>query len=263
MKKLASLLLAGLLAVAMIAPASADSTKVLNGTPVVDGELDEIYLQSAVQTLGDPFHWWDFEAGNEDMTAQAYFLWDSEYLYVAVDVDDPEVISVGAAVYEANPQNWQAEATELWYNEGNGKWKTHAEATGLTFFVQGVDGEPSFTSEDCQYAVSLTDDGYITEYAMPVANLKAGGTISTTLQVNDLASCDAHPGTGYASGSQAADIVLTFDAASVVYPEPETEAEVVDVVVDTAAAPQTFDAGIVAAVAAIVSAAGYALSKKH
>ena len=51
MKKLASLLMAGLLAITMIAPVAADSTKVLNGTPVVDGQLDEIYLQSAEQTL--------------------------------------------------------------------------------------------------------------------------------------------------------------------------------------------------------------------
>ncbi len=263
MKKLASLLMAGLLAVAMIAPVAADSTAVLNGTPVVDGALDEIYLQSAEQTLGAPFHWWDFTAGEEDMSAKAYFLWDDDYLYVAVVVTDPEVISVGADVYAENPQNWQAEAAELWFDEGAGKWKTHAEATGLTFFVQGVNAEPSFTSEDCLYAVSKTDDGYITEYAMPVMNLKAGGTISTTLQVNDLASHDSHPGTGYASGSQDANIVLTFDAAQVVYPEPETEAEVVDVAVDEAAAPQTFDAGVIAAVAAIVSAAGYAISKKR
>ena len=260
MKKLFTLIMAGLLATAMIAPVSADSTKVLNGTPVVDGQMDEIYTQSAVQTLGDPFHWWDFTAGEEDMSAKAYFLWDSDYLYVLVDVDDPEVISVGAAVYEANPVNWQAEAAELWFDEGNGKWKTHAEATGLTFFVQAVNGEPTFTSEDCKYATSLTDDGYMVEYAMPVANLKAGGSISTTLQVNDLASCDAHPGTGYASGSQDANIALTFDAESVVYPEPETVAEEV---VETVAAPQTFDAGVIAAVAAIVSAAGYAISKKR
>ena len=46
------------------------------------------------------------------------------------------------------------------------------------------------------------------------------------------------------------------------------KAEVVDVVDTTAAettveAPKTFDAGIIAAVVAIVSAAGYAISKKH
>lgn len=48
----------------------------------------------------------------------------------------------------------------------------------------------------------------------------------------------------------------------------ETEPEVVETVAEAAAettteAPKTFDAGIIAAVAAIVSAAGYAISKKH
>ena len=53
---------------------------------------------------------------------------------------------------------------------------------------------------------------------------------------------------------------LTFVFAEEVV---ETEAEVVDEVVEAPAAPQTFDAGIIAAVAAIVSAAGYAVSKKR
>ena len=261
MKKLASLLMAGLLAVAMIAPAAADSTKVLNGTPVVDGELDEIYLQSAEQTLGNPaFYKWGFE-GEADLAAKAYFLLDADYLYVAVEVTDDDVISIGADIYAENPANWQADAAELWFDEGSGKWKTHAEATGLNFRAEAVAnaGTPSFDNADCLYAVSETADGYIVEYAMPVANLKAGGTIKTTLQVNDMVTYDAHPGTGYASGSQNADIELTFDAESVVYPEPETVAEVVE----EAAAPQTFDAGVIAAVAAIVSAAGYAVSKKR
>ncbi|MBQ3178868.1 MAG: hypothetical protein IJB52_13695 [Clostridia bacterium] len=46
-------------------------------------------------------------------------------------------------------------------------------------------------------------------------------------------------------------------------PEPETEAETVAEVVEAPAAPQTFDAGIIAAVAAVVAAAGYAVSKKR
>ena len=60
---------------------------------------------------------------------------------------------------------------------------------------------------------------------------------------------------------KAADLFakITLEEAIVVETEPET----VEVVEDAAAAPQTFDAGIVAAVAAIVSAAGYAISKKH
>lgn len=48
-------------------------------------------------------------------------------------------------------------------------------------------------------------------------------------------------------------------------PAPETEPETVEAAAEetTAAAPQTFDMGIVAAVAAVVSAAGYAVSKKR
>ena len=255
MKKLASLLMAGLLAITMIAPVAADSTKVLNGTPVVDGQLDEIYLQSAEQTLGAPFYWWDFTAGEEDMSAKAYFLWDADYLYVAVVVTDGDVIGISPDIYAENPANWQAEAAELWFDEGAGKWKTHAEATGVEFRAEAVNAEPSFDNADTLYAASLTDTGYIVEYAMPVLGLEAGGSICTTLQVNDMATYDAHPGTGYASGSQDANIELTFDAEQVVLP-------VVEEVVEESA-PQTFDAGIVAAVAAIVSAAGYALSKKR
>ncbi len=52
---------------------------------------------------------------------------------------------------------------------------------------------------------------------------------------------------------------------------PETEAEVVETLAETVAvdenliapAPQTFDASIIAVVAAIVSAAGFAVAKKH
>ncbi len=263
MKKLASLILAGLLTVAMVAPAAAaDSTDVLKGTPEIDGVLDEIYTQSATQTLGNPaFYKWSWE-GDVDMSATAYFLWDEDYLYTCVVVEDSDVIDIGADVYASNEFNWQADATELWYNEGNGKWKTHAEANGHTFFVQKTDGEPTFTTEDTKSAMTITDTGYITEYAMPVANLDVDGTILMSMQVNDMVTHDEHPGTGYASGSQSADIELTFVGTEVTYPEPETEA-VVEEVVEEATAPATFDAGIIAAVAAIVSAAGYAISKKR
>ncbi|MBQ7931295.1 MAG: hypothetical protein IJ334_09820, partial [Clostridia bacterium] len=52
---------------------------------------------------------------------------------------------------------------------------------------------------------------------------------------------------------------------------PETEAEVVETaapeteaeVVETPAAPQTFDFGVIAVIAAVVSAAGFAVSKKR
>ena len=54
--------------------------------------------------------------------------------------------------------------------------------------------------------------------------------------------------------------------AEVVETEPETEAEVVETeapVVEEVEAPQTFDVAVIAAVAAAISAAGYAISKKR
>ncbi len=59
---------------------------------------------------------------------------------------------------------------------------------------------------------------------------------------------------------EAADGV--YEAGIVETEAPETEAEVVDTAV-AGTAPQTFDMGIVAAVAAVISAAGYAVSKKR
>ena len=68
------------------------------------------------------------------------------------------------------------------------------------------------------------------------------------------AGCTGDPGK---AADRFADI--TLEEAIVIETEPETVAE------DVAAgdAPQTFDAGVIAAVAAIVSAAGYAISKKR
>ncbi len=262
MKKLASLILAGLLTVAMVAPAAAaDSTEILKGTPEIDGVLDEIYTQSASQTLGNPaFYAWG-DSGDADMSAVSYFLWDDSYLYVCTVVTDDDVVDVGAACYEANPTNWQADAVEAWYDEGNGIFKSHADAYGNTFFVQANPGEPTFTNDQLKSAAELTDDGYIIEYAMPFAALGDGETFNFSLQVNDISTEDH--ANGYASGVQTADITMEMVGTEVTYPEPETEAPVVEEVVEEAAAPATFDAGIIAAVAAIVSAAGYAISKKR
>ena len=68
------------------------------------------------------------------------------------------------------------------------------------------------------------------------------------------------------------DRVFVSDAFAITEKAAEVETtaeEVVDAVVtdtavsDTTTAPKTFDAAIIAAVAAVVSAAGYMVSKKH
>ena len=100
---------------------------------------------------------------------------------------------------------------------------------------------------------NYTDDGWCIEVALPMNDLAAGKEFSFTLQVNNC--LDDGAAAGSASGSQNADYAMKCVAEEVELPVEE--------VVEEPAAPQTFDAGIVAAVAAIVSAAGYALSKKR
>jgi len=258
MKKLTSLLLAGLLAVAMIAPASAaGANEILKGTPELDGQLDDIYTQSAVYTIeADSVNYaWGGAEIQDFSEAASYFLWDENYLYICtVNVDDTKVNLTG-------DKGWQNDAAEMWFIDEGLRHKIHAAADGNFFLGGDGDGKTAYDFAGAKSAAAYTDDGWCVEVALPMNGLAAGKEFSYTLQVNNC--LDDGAAAGSASGSQAGDYGMKCVAEAVVLPEPETEAEVVDVVVDAPAAPQTFDAGIVAAVAAIVSAAGYAISKKR
>ncbi len=99
----------------------------------------------------------------------------------------------------------------------------------------------------------------------------------TGMDDSTLKSCDVYTIELY--GSPASDTATTTEAAPAETEAPETETEApaaaaetteaapVEETVETTAAeteaPQTFDTGIIAAAAAVVSAAGYAISKKR
>ena len=267
MKKALSLVLAILLVMALSVAASATvvNGKILNGTPVVDGELDDIYTQSASYTLDKDwvYAWGDGDIANSG-DATAYFLWDSDYLYICVVAADSTPCS-------SVDQGWDNDAAEMWFLDEDLKCKIHAAADG-NFFLGG-DGDGAVAWEKgvdvSQHVAVQNDDGWVVECAFPMNDLAAGKTFGFALQVNDI--YDNEKTSGVATGSQNPDAEsLECVADTVVVAEPETEApaaeaEVVDIAAaeTTVVAPKTFDAGIIAAVAAIVSAAGYAVSKKH
>ncbi len=212
-----------------LAPAPASPVTVLHGTPAVDGKLDDAYLKSGSLELENPgFYVW---AGDEeqDETATVYYLWDEANLYVIGVVKDNDVLDVGAERYEDQWDNWQAEAVENWFNVGEGKWKTHADAFGHTFYAKdnGNGAEPPFDYEEVKYAATQTDDGYIVEYALPIPGMGVGAVISTSVQVNDQCTLDDEYGTGYASGSQNADhpLELVAEEAAPSYSYPASGAD--------------------------------------
>ena len=251
MKKLVSLLMAGLLSAAMIVSVSAAGTnEILKGTPELDGALDDIYTQSAVYTIEeDVVHYaWGGAELQDFSNAVSYFLWDDNYLYICtMNADDTPVALAGE-------KTWMNDAAEMWFIDEGLKHKIHAAADGNLFLGSDGDGVTAYDFAGVKSVANYTDDGWCIEVAIPMNNMAAGKEFSFTLQVNNCLDNDAAAGS--ASGSQNADYAMKCVAEEVVLP-------VVEEVVEEVAAPQTFDAGIVAAVAAIVSAAGYALSKKR
>ncbi len=265
MKKLFALLLVAILAVLMLIPVSAApvSTDILKGTPLVDGTLDDIYMQSASYELDNlGFYIWGDGAMAADAAATAYFLWDTSYLYLAVVVTDSTIFSpeVGDV--------WQNDAAEVWFLDEEMKFKIHSAADGTFFLGADADGATPFVFENTIHAVKIDGNRYIVEMALPMNNLAAGKTFGFSLQVNDIFSTDASAA-GTASGLQSAEFVFTCTAAEVVLPVVETEAPVTEApaaeeaapVVVTAAA-QTADVTGIVILVSVVALAGAVISRR-
>lgn len=248
MKKLFTLIMAGLLTAAMIAPASAaGANEILKGTPVVDGVLDDIYLQSAVTVEPDESldpYIWNYE-GEIFHNGRTYLLWDDDYLYLCTVMEDTTPFSAGEGA------GWQNDCSEHWFVDEGLTYKWHIAADGNFFLGTDADGKTPYDSEAALHAAQWTDDTHFcTEIALPLNDLAAGREFTHRMQYNNIVGSDVD--SGYAVNTGDADYVCS--ATEVIL--PEVEAPVTQ-------APQTFDAAVIATITAIVSVAGYALSKKR
>ena len=191
-----------------------------------------------------------------------------------------EIKAVAAPIDGGSSENPEAWSHHIFYIAGDG---TSTGTYGGDPWVRLCDGS-SNTQETVQFkeikaVAAPIDGGFCVEIMVPwsVINDKIpdfipeadvevgmsmvpidfdeGGEFAQLCWVNQADALGVQGGYDYGGWA-----TMVLNAAPVV----ETEAEVVDAVVDApAAAPQTFDAGVIAAVAAIVSAAGYAISKKR
>ncbi len=286
MKKTLSLVLAGLLTAALAVSASAgftDYTELpvfgvkgiaadVTWTPDgewTEGEYAEIELQDG----------WISAAVNDDANMDAALnlehklgmSWDSKYLYTYIQFED-------ANGYECT---WDADPSSLWYSGAIQVSAAEVDAAGqsgieyglglssdtdakLTYTWFPTDG--SFTVAESDFEVFVDGDIITYEFRTPFSAFSAvapkEGAQYGFNYVLSWGNAQDYIHTQLASGCTGngktsenfADI--TLEEAIVVETEPE-------VVEEVAEAPATFDAGIIAAVAAIVSAAGYAISKKR
>ena len=266
MKKLASLLLSALMIVSLAASASATFDRTYTapqGTPVVDGEADAIWENAEWTNVDKPFD----GSTDTDSTLRIKLLWDAEKLYFLAEVYDKDI-------------NVENDIVEIYWDLNNDKDTTYGEDDMQTRFKVATGEVVQDSGVNCQndaecVSVSLGGDKYLLEGALTwTQDVKEGQNIGLEFMYNEGDSTsdfteayrwnvDTANGDGAPFSDTSAFGTLTLGAAPVV----ETEAPVVETVVETTAtetvaAPKTFDAGIIAAVAAVVSGAGYMLSKK-
>ena len=284
MKKLFAALLAALCSVSMVVTAGAAgldnqefSIPKANTAPVIDGvksgdEWDNALVRTlTTDTVNTPHN-----TGLPCPTTDYYWMWDDAGLYVYVDCQDTTangaVRTQGAGAYNAgdgiqfNIYPVAGESTNYFWSlviADDGK-----AACGEHFVFGGGSGadvpavEVEFVANGSAYTMEAFFPAEVWEetgmsieegLAFPMANIVMEHDGSTQELFTDTTWGDS---TKFNVYTLTADVAGHVDA-------PETEAEVVDTAVDAPAAPQTFDAGVIAAVAAIVSAAGYAISKKR
>ncbi len=291
MKKLFAMLLASVCALSMAATAGAYSndTKydipLANTAPTIDGKITDDEWDNA---LAIPMNKDTLQAvaGTLDTCPEGtfYWMWNYDGLYFFADVKDntapdtkhsanagsynsgdgiqfciyPDVTMSGNAVGDL--YFWSLVVT----GEGKAEIGEH--------FVFGTGGSGADV-EDAVVACTQNGSSYTIEAFMPCVCWESSNKPITVVDGTEFAMTNVimeqDGGTqsllidsGWFDANQSNKYTLSADKIAGHVDAPETEAEVVDAVVDTVA-PQTFDAGVIAAVAAIVSAAGYAISKKH
>ncbi len=271
MKKFFSIALAALMMAAMTTTTMADDTGLVSNAakatvaPVIDGEIDDIWNYTDPQTVDT-----SASDGVEVSAAYTKILWDDTGLYFLAVVTDDSITD-----NDKDARN----SVDFWISEKHTKTDGFAADAGDWHFCKASDGtEVYYTGNEKIYDVAesyvnVTSDGYVIEFYAPFLSdiTPAVGTkIGYTVSVNDDVDGDgvrdgysywsvtAEDGAYWSNTKALCDVTLVDGPVL----EVETEAELVaeDVV---ATAPQTFDFGVVAAVGAIVSALGYAVSKKR
>ena len=193
--KLRSIIIAAIVLISVFSvAASADG--VLFGTPVVDGLLDSLYLESETITVTGKEHTFHTSAkGSKDGSfgdsATAYFLHDGEYLYACVKVNDNSVYTRGKewVLKYIEQLSWENDAVEVrvYYTElgeavQSNQYIFQADAYGFA-----TENYLDMCGEEHTVATTINESGYICEFKIPLSfNTAAGEKIGLAIEIDDL-----------------------------------------------------------------------------
>ncbi|MBQ8747853.1 MAG: hypothetical protein IJZ08_08320, partial [Clostridia bacterium] len=140
------------------------------GTPVIDGEMDDIYADTLTIVYDGNLDMNAFkDLGWADAKATVYAMYDEQYVYFYAVVEDDDVYMADASYYEKyNP--FGIDAIEFRLNFGGeanqaNQFKITLDAYGVQAFNLWADRYP-YTKLDT-YATALTETGYVLELAVP------------------------------------------------------------------------------------------------
>lgn len=145
------------------------------GTPVIDGEIDDIWESARLFAVDIPIMAWEGAKGKVRM------LWDESFIYVLFTVQDDVLNMQSANVYEHD-------SIEIFLDQNNEKAASYEPDYGQ--YRVNYAGEASFGSvpdtPGFDSAVALIDGGYLVEMAIPLLAPAEGGMImGFDAQVND------------------------------------------------------------------------------
>lgn len=262
--------LAAFLAVAATLPVSAADQTVKYGTPVLDGEMDTIYNESAYIEL-ENFGF--YTNGSTDVSAdvvsgtKAWYLWDDDKLYIFAEIVDDTTSAYDKSVDYTGWSTCDNLEGHIWTSTtGDERCGLHIDCLG-----NGITYSGPWENASIEAIGKQTDTGYTMEIAISLIDtdilLEEDLEFYWGLQYNNYIPADsACIASGYQAQEQATTLVLSSEQASV---EPETEAETEPETVADAApeavtttAPATFDGGLAAILAMGTAAATWFASKK-
>ncbi|SER25219.1 Endo-1,4-beta-xylanase, GH35 family [Gracilibacillus ureilyticus] len=147
-----------------------------HGTPVIDGQIDEVWDNAAELPVNRYQMAWQGASG----VAKA--LWDEENLYVLVQVSDD-------TLDKSSANSWEQDSVEVFVDENNGKTAYYEEDDGQ--YRVNFDNETSFNpesiAENFESATKVSDGGYTVEVKIPFRTItpENNAKIGFDVQIND------------------------------------------------------------------------------
>ena len=156
------------------------------GTPLVDGELDEVW--NTTQTL-----WLNVNTGAAKCSAKAKVLWDAKKLYVYAWIEDGDVSVKGAEAYEKDSLEVYIDedhAAGKAYDKDDKRYRINAE-NEVTCLGKKA------SEKKVESKVKKTETGYCIEAAFDWTDIKpkVHALVGFDLRVNDAASDGTRIGT--------------------------------------------------------------------